>query len=201
MYLPFLMFPGCMSYDFFVGRELNPRVGPLDLKFFCELRPGLIGWVMLNMAFAVQAHQTGNYSIALGMVIFFQTIYVADGLFFEVTYNECTQEQSYKTSPVLYSTDVITRTTHELRLYYYNVLCSLLSYLRWTSLRKDLEPCWLLETCVGFHSCTVFRPATCWNILSTGQTGPLLALYFSGVSKLQPTPVVSFYLAFVTFFD
>ena len=31
--------------DIFMGRELNPRVlgGRFDLKFFCELRPGLIG--------------------------------------------------------------------------------------------------------------------------------------------------------------
>jgi hypothetical protein len=31
------------------GRELNPRIGSLDLKEFCELRPGLIGWVVLNL--------------------------------------------------------------------------------------------------------------------------------------------------------
>jgi hypothetical protein len=30
-------------------RELNPRVGNFDLKVFCELRPGLIGWMVLNM--------------------------------------------------------------------------------------------------------------------------------------------------------
>lgn len=28
-----------------MGRELNPRTGKFDWKFFCELRPGLIGWV------------------------------------------------------------------------------------------------------------------------------------------------------------
>ncbi|XP_059811412.1 delta(14)-sterol reductase TM7SF2-like [Hypanus sabinus] len=32
-------------YDFFIGHELNPRIGNFDLKYFCELRPGLIGWV------------------------------------------------------------------------------------------------------------------------------------------------------------
>ncbi|GCB83442.1 hypothetical protein scyTo_0023484 [Scyliorhinus torazame] len=32
-------------YDFFIGHELNPRIGSFDLKYFCELRPGLIGWV------------------------------------------------------------------------------------------------------------------------------------------------------------
>lgn len=30
-------------YNFFMGRELNPRVGQLDLKEFCELYPGLSG--------------------------------------------------------------------------------------------------------------------------------------------------------------
>uniref|UniRef100_A0A8D0GY40 Delta(14)-sterol reductase TM7SF2 n=1 Tax=Sphenodon punctatus TaxID=8508 RepID=A0A8D0GY40_SPHPU len=32
-------------YDFFMGHELNPRIGSFDLKYFCELRPGLLGWV------------------------------------------------------------------------------------------------------------------------------------------------------------
>lgn len=31
---------GYRLYDFFIGRELNPRLGPLDLKEFCELTPG-----------------------------------------------------------------------------------------------------------------------------------------------------------------
>jgi hypothetical protein len=32
-----------------LSRELNPRIGSLDLKEFCELRPGLIGWLVLNL--------------------------------------------------------------------------------------------------------------------------------------------------------
>ena len=27
-------------YDFYIGRELNPRIGSFDWKYFCELRPG-----------------------------------------------------------------------------------------------------------------------------------------------------------------
>lgn len=27
-------------YDWFIGRELNPRIGSWDIKLFCELRPG-----------------------------------------------------------------------------------------------------------------------------------------------------------------
>lgn len=37
--------PGNPIYDFILGRELNPRIGSFDFKYFCELRPGLIGWV------------------------------------------------------------------------------------------------------------------------------------------------------------
>jgi len=39
---------GNVIYDWFIGRELNPRMGIFDWKIFCELRPGLIGWVLIN---------------------------------------------------------------------------------------------------------------------------------------------------------
>lgn len=45
---------GCAPYDFWMGRELNPRIFGVDLKEFCELTPGLIGWAVLNLAFAHQ---------------------------------------------------------------------------------------------------------------------------------------------------
>ncbi|CAM9267134.1 unnamed protein product [Lampetra planeri] len=35
-----LVLPGSFMYDFFKGRELNPRIKDFDLKFFCEMRPG-----------------------------------------------------------------------------------------------------------------------------------------------------------------
>ncbi|KAK7103881.1 delta(14)-sterol reductase TM7SF2-like [Littorina saxatilis] len=75
---------GNVIYDFFMGHELNPRIGPLDLKFFCELRPGLIGWVVLNLAMLLEAYQRdGTFPPALTMVVVFQFIYVADALWFE----------------------------------------------------------------------------------------------------------------------
>lgn len=71
-------------YDFFIGRELNPRVGPLDLKFFCELRPGLIGWVIMNLGMmSKQREILGYVSAPMIMVNVFQGLYVWDGLFFE----------------------------------------------------------------------------------------------------------------------
>ena len=48
---------GVAIYDFFIGRELNPRIGTLDLKEFCELRPGLIGWMDNNQ------HRYGTYTV------------------------------------------------------------------------------------------------------------------------------------------
>ena len=48
---------GFFSYDFFMGRELNPRVGSFDWKVFCELRPGLIGWAVLDLAFMAKERE------------------------------------------------------------------------------------------------------------------------------------------------
>lgn len=71
-------------YDFFIGRELNPRIGPLDLKFFCELRPGLLGWVVINLGMLLKQRELQGYvSASMIMVNLFQGLYVWDGLFFE----------------------------------------------------------------------------------------------------------------------
>ena len=82
-----LFCPGNVLYDFFMGRELNPRVFGVDLKFVCELRPGLIGWVMLNLVFVARACKiyNGAPSPALLMVAGFQIWYVLEALWFEVS--------------------------------------------------------------------------------------------------------------------
>ena len=75
---------GRAVYEFFLGRELNPRVGTLDLKEFCELYPGLIGWVVLNLGMAhKQLQLTGAVSPSMILVNVFQAIYVLDSLVFE----------------------------------------------------------------------------------------------------------------------
>lgn len=48
---------GNVVYDFFKGHELNPRIKNFDLKFFCEMRPGLIGWVRKCTQSSTSAHQ------------------------------------------------------------------------------------------------------------------------------------------------
>ncbi|KAI9217973.1 C-14 sterol reductase Erg24 [Blastocladiella britannica] len=68
-------------YDFFIGRELNPRIGSFDLKYFFELRPGLIGWLLIDAAQAAQQYQTtGAVSDAMVLVLFFHVMYVTDSL-------------------------------------------------------------------------------------------------------------------------
>ena len=75
---------GCVVYEFFLGRELNPRVGSLDLKEFCELYPGLIGWIVLNLGMAhKQVQLSGAVSPSMILVNVFQAIYVLDSLVFE----------------------------------------------------------------------------------------------------------------------
>uniref|UniRef100_A0A5F9CUV5 Delta(14)-sterol reductase TM7SF2 n=1 Tax=Oryctolagus cuniculus TaxID=9986 RepID=A0A5F9CUV5_RABIT len=71
-------------YDFFLGRELNPRIYSFDFKYFCELRPGLIGWVLINLALLLQeAELRGSPSLAMWLVNGFQLLYVADALWNE----------------------------------------------------------------------------------------------------------------------
>ena len=81
---------GIFIYDFFMGRELNPRLGPIDLKFFCELRPGLIGWIMLDFSFIAEAVAKGQFpSVALLLAAAFHVLYVADALYHEVVILMC----------------------------------------------------------------------------------------------------------------
>jgi len=78
---------GNIFYDFFIGRELNPRPSSLsnfDWKEFCELRPGLIGWVLLNLGMASKQYQKLGYvSGSMILVNIFQNFYVWDALFHE----------------------------------------------------------------------------------------------------------------------
>lgn len=75
---------GNIIYDFFMGNELNPRIGFFDLKQFCELRPGLIGWSVVNAACLLYQYQeTGRVTYSMWLVNGFQLYYVIDALWFE----------------------------------------------------------------------------------------------------------------------
>ncbi|XP_069744076.1 delta(14)-sterol reductase LBR-like isoform X2 [Narcine bancroftii] len=77
---------GSFVYDFFNGRELNPRIRNFDLKYFCELRPGLMGWVVMNLGLLFAEMKLQNRevpSLAMILVNCFQLIYVLDALWNE----------------------------------------------------------------------------------------------------------------------
>ncbi|KFU87474.1 Lamin-B receptor [Chaetura pelagica] len=77
---------GYIVYDFFTGHELNPRIGSFDLKYFCELRPGLIGWVVINLAMLLaemKIHNQSMPSLSMILVNSFQLLYVVDALWNE----------------------------------------------------------------------------------------------------------------------
>ncbi|KAK9455435.1 ergosterol biosynthesis ERG4/ERG24 [Dipodascopsis uninucleata] len=76
---------GSIIYDWFIGRELNPRIGLFDIKFFCELRPGLFLWTIINAAFAhYQYRKYGYVSDSMILINVFQLIYVIDSAVLEV---------------------------------------------------------------------------------------------------------------------
>lgn len=64
---------GYWFYDFYMGRELNPRIGSFDLKQWCEQVPGLIGWLVIDLGMAhKQWKQDGFFSAPMLLVCVFQ---------------------------------------------------------------------------------------------------------------------------------
>ncbi|EDV20318.1 uncharacterized protein TRIADDRAFT_32264 [Trichoplax adhaerens] len=76
---------GSWLYDFFMGGQLNPRIGDLDLKFFFMTRPGLIGWVIIDFCLLSVHLKENNMTLSTPMVLIciFHFCYVADGLWWE----------------------------------------------------------------------------------------------------------------------
>ena len=75
---------GNIFYDFFMGRELNPRFGNFDWKEFCELRPGLLGWMLLNICMAMKQYKLhGAITGSMILINIFQGFYVWDALYNE----------------------------------------------------------------------------------------------------------------------
>ena len=73
---------GSFARDYFYGTALNPRTPPVtgfDWKFFCECRPGLIGWIVLDLGLAAaQLERHGTVSLPMLAVIALQTAYVVN---------------------------------------------------------------------------------------------------------------------------
>lgn len=66
---------GYPIYDFFMGAELNPRIGVLDFKMFYEVR---IPWFMFLITASVATRQYENYgyvSVEVGFLMIAHFIY------------------------------------------------------------------------------------------------------------------------------
>lgn len=75
---------GNMLYDWYIGRELNPRltlplIGEIDIKEFMELRPGMLGWILMNCAMVAKQYRTFGYvTSSIGFITLIQAVYVID---------------------------------------------------------------------------------------------------------------------------
>lgn len=70
-------FSGNALYDFFMGVELNPRLGPIDLKLFFNGRPGIVAWTLINLSFAsAQYARYGSLSNSMILINILQGLYV-----------------------------------------------------------------------------------------------------------------------------
>lgn len=80
---------GNLVYDWFMGRELNPRItlpvfGEVDIKSWMELRPGMLGWILLDLAFVARQYKSyGHVTDSILLVTFSQALYVFDALYME----------------------------------------------------------------------------------------------------------------------
>ncbi|XP_062570420.1 delta(14)-sterol reductase LBR-like [Saccostrea cucullata] len=75
---------GHMFYDWFMGRELNPRFGQVDLKYIM-FRSGIIGWMLVNFANLILAFSESKMSVPSNLVLLtlIQLFYVLDYFWFE----------------------------------------------------------------------------------------------------------------------
>ncbi|CCF56253.1 hypothetical protein KAFR_0A08190 [Kazachstania africana CBS 2517] len=74
---------GNVIYDWFIGRELNPRIGSsFDIKLFCELRPGMLLWFLINLSCLHHYYVTHNRELndSLVLINLLQALYIFDGV-------------------------------------------------------------------------------------------------------------------------
>jgi len=79
---------GNFLIDYFMGRELNPRIKSFDVKMFLSTRPGYLGWLVLNVVYIWKSLSDGkdqlNYPLLVSASL--QLLYILDALWFEETF-------------------------------------------------------------------------------------------------------------------
>lgn len=72
-------FSGNRLYDYYMGIELNPRIGRFDFKLFFNGRPGIVAWTLINFSFMAKQYQLyGHVTNAMLIVNLLQALYVVD---------------------------------------------------------------------------------------------------------------------------
>ncbi|KAL2858436.1 ergosterol biosynthesis ERG4/ERG24 [Aspergillus pseudoustus] len=81
---------GSTMHDFWLGRELNPRItlallgDEIDLKAWCGICPGLTAWLLFDLAFMAQQYRNyGFISSSMLFVTLIQAYYVLEGQYNE----------------------------------------------------------------------------------------------------------------------
>ncbi|ORX36826.1 putative C-14 sterol reductase [Kockovaella imperatae] len=73
---------GNVVYDWFIGRPLNPTFPGFpnfDIKTFNEVRPGIIGWLLLNISCACEQYvRLGRLTNSMVLALLFEVYYVID---------------------------------------------------------------------------------------------------------------------------
>lgn len=73
-----------VTYDYFMGTSLNPRIGKLDLKMFFESKIGMTTWIVLTLLMALAEYEREHtLSLAMTLVCLFQLVYAVDFFWFE----------------------------------------------------------------------------------------------------------------------
>ena len=76
-------FADSLLNDWFLGRELNPRLGSLDIKYVL-FRSGIIGWILFNTVNLLQSREIlGYHSPTMIGLFLMQLLYVVDYFWFE----------------------------------------------------------------------------------------------------------------------
>lgn len=80
-------FTGSFFYDYYMGIEFNPRVGPIDFKLFFNGRPGIVAWTLINISYAAAQYQMWGY-VTNSMIIVnvLQALYVIYFFWYESWY-------------------------------------------------------------------------------------------------------------------
>jgi Ergosterol biosynthesis ERG4/ERG24 family len=82
--------------QFMIGRELNPRIRDFDIKFFVELRPNLIGWLLMDICMAAKQYtDLGRVTNSMVLVVFAQVLYIVDALYNEVSARKAWNKKPY----------------------------------------------------------------------------------------------------------